>query len=617
VLDTERLAVLQKESAKRLVEAEARIRTELGRRVDNTNSGRIQKGAMTLLTEMWHTEKFKVQDDPVKAQEKYNELWQKAWAMSLYEPMTESTQPGKVFSPTPVILNTVIGLIDAKAPKILKLTQKGLEEYDSDFMSYLATVPKHSREADLLAEFVSLLYAARRDLGPAKRNTPAYARLAQFAQGILDEGIKPITKRSGTLLNFGSPQQMQAMLYSLLELPIRRRSKNAFGSLRERERLPGSPATGIKAVASALAYDCQEGDWRRPVLEDYRLVSQEQQKESLYFSKWPLWIHPRDGRVHPAIKNCGTVTRRPSGTNLNVLQVAKGEMRSPFKPGKGRVVVSIDFSNQELVILACESRDPVMLDAFTSTPRKDIHSVTSVRYAPMLLPRLGGPSLSSISYEAFYAALHSEDANVAKPFKQLRNKYSKAVNFLLAFLGGYKTLAENLSIHPDLAKDLMNQIFMLYARVQPWQNEVIQFARAHGYSETAFGNRRHVSKDIHSSEDGLRKRMERQAVNAEIQSTAADILKVVRQRMFERDIRQRYQTQSVFPIYDELTASVPIELALDYAFEMKEIMEITPPGYPVGMACDLSIGPTWGTQKELSFDREKVQTYLNELEKSL
>ena len=84
--------------------------------------------------------------------------------------------------------------------------------------------------------------------------------------------------------------------------------------------------------------------------------------------------------------------------------------------------------------------------------------------------------------------------------------------------------------------------------------------------------------------------------------------------MIERDMRQRYKMESVYPVYDELTASVPIELALDYAFEMKDIMEIKPPGYPVGMATDLSIGPTWGSQRELSWDREKIETYLNTLE---
>lgn len=613
VLDFDRLAILRKESAERLEKAEARVREALGKHVSN-DAARITRGAQTLLAEMWVTERFKVANDPEKAQKKYAELWAKAWNLSCYTPMVESVQPAKVFQPTLGMINTVLNLIDPAAPRLAKLTQQALVDFDMAITKYLSTKSLSDPQARELEAFVGDMFAARKDLGPGKRNTPAYHEFAALAQEVIDREMKPVVKRSGTLLNFGSPQQMQAMLYSLLELPIRRRTKKAPGSLREKEKLVGSPATGIKAVATALAFDCQDGDWRRPVLEDYKIVSTEQQKDSLYFSKWPLWPHPKDGRVHPAIRNCGTVTRRPSGTNLNVLQVAKGEMRSAFKPGKGRVIVSLDYTNQEIQILACESRDPVLLDAFMSTPRKDIHSVTSLGYAHMLLPRLGGPTVSSITYEEFYAGLHNEDAEVAKPFKQLRNKYSKAVGFGIAYGAGFNTLAENLSIHPDLAKDLMNKTFALYARVQPWQNETAQFARTHGYTETAYGSRRHMTKDIHSSEDGLRKRMERQASNATIQGCAADILKVARQRMIERDMRQRYHMESVYPVYDELTASVPIELALDYAFEMKDIMEITPPGYPVGMATDLSIGLTWGSQKELSWDREKIETYLSTLE---
>jgi DNA polymerase-1 len=611
VLDFDRLAILRTESAERLEKAEARVREELGKHVSN-DAARVTRGAQTLLSEMWVTERFKVADDPVKAQSKYDELWVKAWSLSCYTPMVESVQPAKVFQPTLGMINTVLNLIDPAAPRVTKLTQAALTDFDDAFTKYLSGKPMH--ECKELEAFVGALFAARKDLGAAKRNTPAYHELAAFGQETLDRGLKPAVKRSGTLLNFGSPQQMQAMLYSLLELPIRRRTKKAPGSLREREKLPGSPATGIKAIATALAFDAPEGDWRRPVLEDYKIVSTEQQKESLYFSKWPLWPHPKDGRVHPAIRNCGTVTRRPAGTNLNVLQVSKGDLRTVFKPGKGRVIVSLDFANQELVVTACESKDPVMLDAFMSTPRKDIHTVTSLGYAHILIPRLGGPSFESISYEEFYSRLHSENENLSKPYDTLRNKYSKGVNFLISYLGGYTTLAENLSIHPDLAKDLMTRTFALYARMKPWQNEVIEFARRHGYSQTAYGTRRHVTKDIHSSDDGVRKRMERQAVNAVIQGGSADILKVVRQEMVRRDMRQRYQMEAVYPVYDELTASVPIELALEYAFEMKEIMEVTPPGYPVGMATELSIGKTWGFQKKLPFDREKIETYLSTLE---
>jgi DNA polymerase-1 len=343
-------------------------------------------------------------------------------------------------------------------------------------------------------------------------------------------------------------------------------------------------------------------------------VCKERQLESLYFSKYPLWEHPEDGKIHPQIRNCGTATRRPSGSNPNIYQVAKGSIRSIFPASEGSVFVSIDLANQELVILAAESKDPVMLDAFLSNPRRDIHSVTSLSYAHNILSRRGLNVPNKLSYELFQEGLHSSDKEIAGHYSFVRNKLSKGVNFLLAYLGGYATLAENLLISQEMAKELMSQTFSLYGRVQPWQQETIEFARTHSYSEMAYGSRRHVTDAIHSDDDGVRKRMERQVVNAVVQGTAAEILKKIRQEVARTEMRERYDMRSVFMIYDEVTANVPMEKCEDYIMEMAEIMRITPPGYPVGMEVDASVGKTWGTQKEIGVPtRERIREVLGEL----
>ena len=145
----------------------------------------------------------------------------------------------------------------------------------------------------------------------------------------------------------------------------------------------------------------------------------------------------------------------------------------------------------------------------------------------------------------------------------------------------------------------MNGVFNLYKRIQPWQGEVEEFAKTFGYSVTAYGNRRHAPKELWSSDRGESSRAARQVINAVIQSTAADILKIVLNDMFRREMRQRYQLLALKPVYDEISASVPISLAVDYAQELIEVMSITPPGYPVGMKVDLSIGKTWGSQVEI------------------
>jgi DNA polymerase-1 len=406
----------------------------------------------------------------------------------------------------------------------------------------------------------------------------------------------------------------------LLGLPVRRRSKPTEGSLRAKHKLPGSPAVGLKAIAAALVYDVPEGDWRRPVLDSYHNLCKNQQLQSLYFNKLPLWRHPRDGKVHPYLRNCGTVTRRPSGASPNFLQVAKGPIRTLILPGKyegdeeERVIVSIDLANQELVILGYESGDPTMLDAFMSSPRKDLHSLTSTGFAHKRLPALGVPVHSKLAYEAFMAGRKSQDKPVAEAYNKVRNKFAKACNFLIAYGGGYTKLAENLLISENEAKELIDSTFALYPGVKVWQNNTADFAKEHGYVKMAYGTRRHATTELWSEDNGKVKRQERQLCNAVIQSGAAEILKVIRQRMVDRDIVGRYRARMLLPIYDEMTASVPLSLAKDYIMEMADIMRVTPPGKPVGMEVEASVGWTWGSQIEIGIpSEEKVIKALEEL----
>jgi DNA polymerase-1 len=194
---------------------------------------------------------------------------------------------------------------------------------------------------------------------------------------------------------------------------------------------------------------------------------------------------------------------------------------------------------------------------------------------------------------------HSDDPEIKSAVNKVRNKYGKSANFLIAYLGGPSTLAENLLIPLDEAKEIMGSVFSLYQRMQPWQQETIEFAKRYGYTLTAYGSRRHAPRDLWASDKGLASRAGRQVVNATVQGTAADILKVVLTDMQRREMRQRYRLKALKPVYDEISASVPVELAVDYAQELIEVMSVTPPGYPVGMKVDLSIGKTWGSVIEV------------------
>jgi DNA polymerase-1 len=289
-------------------------------------------------------------------------------------------------------------------------------------------------------------------------------------------------------------------------------------------------------------------------------------------------------------------------------------MRSVFVVPEGHLYVSLDYAGQELVLTACAARDPVMLDAFSQTPRKDVHSLTASGIAPVLLPRLGVPWSGPMSYEQFLEGLHSEDKTIREAYKVVRNRYGKSCNFGVVYGSSAIGLAENLMIAKEEAEIVFSAFTNLYKRIPEWQSEVSAFARERGYVEMPFGSRRHAIADLWSDDRKLYGRQERQLSNACIQSGAAEILKVTRQRMFERNMRERYKLTQVFPIYDEVAAVVPTDLVEDYIMEMAEIMRITPPGYPVGMEVDAKFGKTWGTQKEIGVPtRERIREVLGEL----
>jgi DNA polymerase I-like protein with 3'-5' exonuclease and polymerase domains len=942
-IDVERTKKLGEENVLKLKQLNQELRDLLKTHCVWENENDALPYAKTLFNEWWQVEHLKHLGQPEEEQKLSDlrtRLWQRAWYSCFYQDYVIDdtlTKTGADVTPTPKAISTLANQFVEGAPALTKQTKSAVEDWESAVADFIGT--NKGEPYEHLNMLAGLVYAARSNLTPAKRSGGAWDDLCDFFANHYKTGKKKVVMR-GDELNMSSPPQMQGLLYGKLRLPIRVRSKVKSSKVRMENRLPGSPATGLKAITAAIVYDLKPEDWRYKVLECYRQISLAEQNQSLYFDSYPKWVSPEDGKIHPQIKNCGTVTRRPSGGNPNVLQVSnKGDaiVRKLFvagKPEEERVYVSIDWQSQELLILACESRDPVLLDAFTSNPRRDIHAKTGAAMVSAVFPRLGGPAISSMSYEEFVEALHDSGHDLHPYVSQTRKKYAKACiaggslvltdqgmvpieqvttdhkvwdgvewvshegviykgirevitydgltatpdhkvftqegwcaplgdcssqperprlaqgevdgrpvrfegdnrsglleaggeesveslpvrevsvhglrqrrgierrqrtdrekqkvfelpkkveefsrthlskalrrclsemsqsavkvfqklwgpwntdavysggvrvlhsatlpygelqragcgqdrqrqalrtwkyqtsaekdklseqaqhylhylqgnedsgqpslacfesrkprvyagkkdcstaskgrlilgtdkrlqtqasrapvydivnagprhrftvsgkvvrncNFGLAFGGTEHTLAENLLIEIGFAEDLMNSTLNLYKRIKPWQREVAEFARKHGYAETAYGNRRHATKDLMSTDKRESQRMERQLANAVIQSTAADILKVTRQEMRRRQMIARYDLRAVKPIYDELTASVPAKLAVEYTLEMAEIMRIQPPGYPVALDVDIEIGRTWGDQLEVgAAEAGAIQTVLDKV----
>ena len=489
-----------------------------------------------------------------------------------------------------------------------------------------------------IVDFLSLLGASYAQI--AKRSGAEYDRLVSFCQEVAQKHAKK--DWVGDELNLDSPPQMTELLYLKLGLPVRVRSKVQGGSDRHRWKLQGSPATNDKAFQMAIAEDCPEGDWRRDLLKTVKEVKAAMTRFELYWDPYPLWRHPTTGAVHGSIKNNGTVTRRPTGSQPNLLQVSKGSVRrmvipKPFdvliRKYNRHVIVSIDFSGQELRITGSEARDPALIEAYTGGGSyvdedgmtrqivKDVHSVTSTMFAMEVLRReLDEACLSALeldefgrmSYHQFRAIVadgvlalsqldlsEQQQEKIAKAVNNVR-KMAKAVNFLICYLGTASTLAGNLGIPKAFAEQIMSAVFKSYARLGPWQDETIEFARKNGYVTTAYGTWKHVSSDILSRDGGKRSRAERQAVNQTIQGCAADILKVVLTGTEVQEVFHKPEKAVLYaPVYDEVVSSVHMDYCFEYCQTMQDLMNVTPPGHPIPMMGEVSIGLNWADQVEL------------------
>lgn len=419
----------------------------------------------------------------------------------------------------------------------------------------------------------------------AKRAFDALGDVVQRARG-----VEPKLIKSGDELSFGSPQQMQQLLYCKIGVPVRLRSKVTLSKGRMmlgfREN---GPATDEDAIKTALANDVEEGSWQSQALKLLMSAKSALTKVQLYHNKWPLWVHHKDGKVHPSFTDAGTDTRRPTGSSPNMLQVSKKDvvMREMFvAPGPDWVVVAIDYASQEIRLMACEANDPVMKSVYDPADEKDLHSMT-------------GSGIAKLDYDQFIEARQDSEHKL-HPLVEAMRKKAKAVNFGLAYGAGAGTLSRNLIVPQEEAQQLLDDAFGLYQRIRPWQEETAAFMDKHGYTLTAFGTKRHAEADLFSKDKGKRARWHRQGTNATIQGTAAEMLRIVLTGIAESGMLERLQMVFFAPIYDEVVSFVHKDDVIAYCREMRDIMSAaTPPTHDIPQVPEFSIGATWGTVKEL------------------
>jgi DNA polymerase-1 len=322
-----------------------------------------------------------------------------------------------------------------------------------------------------------------------------------------------IYEKAGVNFNIASPKQLGEVLFDKLKLdPKAKKTKT------------GQYKTG-EDVLLALAY-------KSDIVQDILSFRQLQKLKSTYVDALPELINPGTGLIHTSYNQAVAATGRLSSTNPNLqnipIRTERGrEVRKAFIPRhENNVILSADYSQIELRLIAELSKDPNMMEAFTSG--HDIHRATAAR--------VYGLELEEVTSD------------------QRRN--AKAVNFGIIYGQSAFGLSQSLAIPRKEAAEIIDQYFIQYAGIKKYMSEVLEFAKENGYVETILKRRRYL-RDINSANMTVRGFAERNAINAPIQGSAADLIKIAMLGIQKEIEEQGLLGKMIMQVHDELVFDVP------------------------------------------------------------
>ncbi|MFN5931854.1 MAG: DNA polymerase I, partial [Sphingobacteriales bacterium] len=321
-----------------------------------------------------------------------------------------------------------------------------------------------------------------------------------------------VYEAAGVRFNLASPKQLGDVLFEKLKLdPKAKKTKT------------GQYATG-EDVLQKLSH-------LHPVPADVLVFRELSKLRSTYVDALPELINPRTGRVHTTYGSAVAVTGRLASNNPNLQNIPirsdRGkEIRKAFiAGGKDRVLLSADYSQIELRIVAAISGDPNMCEAFRS--HKDIHTATAAKV---------------------YGVAEDEVT------KEMRYK-AKSVNFGIIYGQGAFGLADNLGISRTEAKTIIDNYKKEFNGITRYMDDMIEFARANGYVQTLMGRKRWL-RDINSANFTVRGFAERNAINSPIQGTAADMIKLAMIKVQRAIKNEGLRSKMILQVHDELVFDV-------------------------------------------------------------
>jgi DNA polymerase-1 len=358
-----------------------------------------------------------------------------------------------------------------------------------------------------------------------------------------------ILKEAGFSFNIGSPKQVGEALFDRLKLPY------------SGKKMKSGQYSTDEEILSELAVSS-------PICADILTHRGLMKLKSTYVDALPALINPRTGRVHSSFNQALAATGRLSSQNPNLqnipIRTAEGrKVREAFIPrDKDHILVSADYSQIELRLIAEISGDEAMLEAFQKN--LDIHTATAAG--------VYGVPLEEVTSDQRRAA--------------------KTVNFSIIYGAGATNLSQQLGIKRADAKILIENYFRQYSGLKDYMTNIVEFARKNGYVETLLGRRRYL-RDIDSRNGMMRSMSERIAVNTPIQGTAADLIKVAMVDIREAMRAGGFQSTMILQVHDELV----FDVRKDELDRLKPLiydkMTNALPNLKVPILVEIGVGETW------------------------
>ena len=349
-------------------------------------------------------------------------------------------------------------------------------------------------------------------------------------------------------LNVSSPKQIGDVLFEKLALDPKAK-KSARGQY-----------TTDEATLTAL-YD------RHPIIGEILEFRAAKKLLSTYIEPFPGYVSPRDGRVHTTFNQALTATGRLSSSNPNLqnipIRTERGrEIRRAFVPGaSGNLIMSADYSQIELRLMAHLSCDAHLVSAFRAG--EDVHAATAAK--------IFGIPLGEVTPD--------------------QRRIAKTANFGIMYGISSFGLAERLHLGRKEAKQIIDDYFASFPAIRSFIDATIESCRENGYVETLFGRRRYLP-DINARNATVRALAERNAVNAPIQGSSADIIKLAMIRVDRRMAEAGLRSRMVLQIHDELLFDCfPEEVEALRQIVVEEMEHVVELSIPLKVECN--VGPTW------------------------